>query len=239
MWDLVFWPEIEPGPPALAAETQPLDHQGSLSSSFSVHLWVVSFLSLCQKLFFFCMILNHNAPFTSTEASFPVPLWDVKDLPAMWETRAQSLGGEDPQRREWLPTLLFLPGKSYGQRSLVGYSPWGHKELDTTKQLTLWAWHPQPLDGRAHTQFWHPPASLALAHVLSTPVRVSSLFLESEDFPFFGLNSFLYCYISSCVCHTRCRGKVYSIFLVIITGSPDILFITSFPPTNAYDSPLK
>ena len=38
-------------------------------------------------------------------------------------------------RREWLPTQIFLPGKSYGQRSLAGYSPWGRKELDTTEQL--------------------------------------------------------------------------------------------------------
>ena len=32
---------------------------------------------------------------------------------------------------------VFLPGGSHGQRSLVGYSPWGRKELDTTEQLTL------------------------------------------------------------------------------------------------------
>ena len=31
--------------------------------------------------------------------------------------------------------LVFLPGKSHGRRTLVGYSPWGHKELDTTEQL--------------------------------------------------------------------------------------------------------
>ena len=36
---------------------------------------------------------------------------------------------------QWKPTLVLLPGKSHGQRSLVGYSPWGHKELDTTEQL--------------------------------------------------------------------------------------------------------
>ena len=36
-----------------------------------------------------------------------------------------------PWRRKWQPTLVFLPGKSRGQRSLVGYSEWGHKELDT------------------------------------------------------------------------------------------------------------
>ena len=33
------------------------------------------------------------------------------------------------------PTPVFLPGKSHGQRSLVGYSPWGRKESDTTEQL--------------------------------------------------------------------------------------------------------
>ena len=33
-------------------------------------------------------------------------------------------------------TPVFLPGDSHGQRSLAGYSPWGHKESDTTEQLT-------------------------------------------------------------------------------------------------------
>ena len=39
-------------------------------------------------------------------------------------------------REEWLPTPVFLPGEFHGQRSLVGYSPRGCKELDTTKRLT-------------------------------------------------------------------------------------------------------
>ena len=38
-------------------------------------------------------------------------------------------------RRKWIPTAVFLLGKSHGQRSLAGYGPWGHKELDTTEQL--------------------------------------------------------------------------------------------------------
>ena len=42
-----------------------------------------------------------------------------------------------PWRGKWQPTPVFLPGESNEQRSLVGYSPWGHKELDTTEQLTL------------------------------------------------------------------------------------------------------
>ena len=39
------------------------------------------------------------------------------------------------QRRQWRPTPVLLPGKSHGQRSLVGCSPWGRKESDTTEQL--------------------------------------------------------------------------------------------------------
>ena len=38
-------------------------------------------------------------------------------------------------RRKWQSTPVLLPGKSHGQRSLVGYSPWGHKESDTTERL--------------------------------------------------------------------------------------------------------
>ena len=37
--------------------------------------------------------------------------------------------------RKWQPTSVFLPGKSHGGWNLVGYSPWGHKESDTTEQL--------------------------------------------------------------------------------------------------------
>ena len=38
-----------------------------------------------------------------------------------------------PWRKKWQPTPVLLPGKSYGQRSLVGYCPWGCKELDMTE----------------------------------------------------------------------------------------------------------
>ena len=55
----------------------------------------------------------------------------------MQETQVQSLGREDPWRREWLPITVFLPGKCHGQRSLVGSNPWGHKELNTTERLTV------------------------------------------------------------------------------------------------------
>ena len=45
----------------------------------------------------------------------------------MQETQVQSLGWEDPKRREWQPTPVFLPGEFHGERRLVGYSPWGTK----------------------------------------------------------------------------------------------------------------
>ena len=38
-------------------------------------------------------------------------------------------------RRQWHPTPVLLPGKSHGWRSLVGCSPWGHEESDTTERL--------------------------------------------------------------------------------------------------------
>ena len=41
--------------------------------------------------------------------------------------------GKISWRRKWHPTPVFLPGESHGQRSLADYSPWGHKESDTTE----------------------------------------------------------------------------------------------------------
>ena len=43
-----------------------------------------------------------------------------------------------PGRRQWHPTQVLLPGKSRGQRSLVGHSPWGREESDTTERLQLY-----------------------------------------------------------------------------------------------------
>ena len=58
----------------------------------------------------------------------------VKRLPTVQETRVRSLGQEDPLEKD-------LPGKSHGQRSVVGYSPWGRKESDTTERLHFTSLH--------------------------------------------------------------------------------------------------
>ena len=56
----------------------------------------------------------------------------VKCLSTMQETWAQSLGLEDPLEKEMAIHSSTMPGKSHGQRSLVGFSP---KESDTTERL--------------------------------------------------------------------------------------------------------
>ena len=44
--------------------------------------------------------------------------------------------GKIPWRKEWQPTPVFFPRKFHGQRNLAGYSPWGHKESETTEGLS-------------------------------------------------------------------------------------------------------
>ena len=68
-------------------------------------------------------------------------------IPGKWWLRRQSIClqcgrprfdpwvGKILQRMKWQPTPVLLPGKSHGGRSMVGYSPWGRKESDTTEQL--------------------------------------------------------------------------------------------------------
>ena len=72
-----------------------------------------------------------------------LPQWlcGVKNLPAnAGDTRNEGLipwVGKIPWRRKWQPTPVFLPEKSHGPRSLVGYIPWGRKELDTTEHTCM------------------------------------------------------------------------------------------------------
>ena len=69
---------------------------------------------------------NHNAVITHLEP-------DILECEVKWAlgsiTTNKASGGD--RRRQWQRTPVLLPGKSHGQRSLVGYSPWGPRELDT------------------------------------------------------------------------------------------------------------
>ena len=76
----------------------------------------------------------------------------VKNLSALQEIQVLSLGQEDPWRRKWQPTPVFLPEEFHDQRSLVIYSPRDCKELGTTKQLTQQMQIPQEERGMAQKE---------------------------------------------------------------------------------------
>ena len=64
----------------------------------------------------------------------------VKNLPANAGDSNSNLGQEDPWRRKWQPTPVFLPGISHQQMNLVSYSPWVCKRIRqdlVTKQITM------------------------------------------------------------------------------------------------------
>ena len=92
-------------------------------------------------------------PFCLPQASLVAQM--VKSLPAVWETQVRSLGWKIPWRRKWQPTPGFLPEEFYGWRSLVGYSPWGHEESDTTERLHFTSLLPtRLLSGLVHCCWW-------------------------------------------------------------------------------------
>ena len=56
-------------------------------------------------------------------------------IPCIWNIQNRQTLTTESWRRQWHPTPVLLPGKSHGWRSLVGHSPWGHEESDSTEQL--------------------------------------------------------------------------------------------------------
>ena len=59
--------------------------------------------------------------------------------------------GKIPWRRKWQPTPVFFPGPSDGQRSLVGYSPWGSKEADPIERLSITHTHTHTTASSRHS----------------------------------------------------------------------------------------
>ena len=77
-------------------------------------------------------------------ATWDVPIWSQLFRKSWTSLVAQTVKclaynvgdlGSILWKRKWQPIPVILPGKSHGQRSMVGYSPWSHKELDMTEQL--------------------------------------------------------------------------------------------------------
>ena len=81
-----------------------------------------------QHWFFHMHWLHTGFPGGTVVKNLPVSARDIRDAGSVRKT---------PWRRKWQPASVFLPGKSHGQRSLVGYSLWGHKESDTTEHTHL------------------------------------------------------------------------------------------------------
>ena len=92
---------------------------------------------------------------------------------------------EIPWRRKWQPTPVFLPGKSHWQRSLVGHSPWGHKELD----MTYWLSSHDPLStsvdppnntGGAGLQLWLFAWSICMHKQWSSEVKCADFWCQKS-----------------------------------------------------------
>ena len=64
---------------------------------------------------------------------------------------------------------MFLPGESHGQRSLTGYDPWGHKESDTTEQLT----HTHILSNQGGTSFISLSIIILLKNILLRKLKIT------------------------------------------------------------------
>ena len=79
-----------------------------------------------------------SSPFPPAFSLSPIFPWWLRGQSVCQQCRRPGFDpwvGKIPWRRKWQPTPVLLPKKSHGQRSLVGYSPWGLRELDTTEQL--------------------------------------------------------------------------------------------------------
>ena len=95
--------------------------KASTNNVFHWDLVVISFVS-CTLTFLTCTFLVAQT---------------VKCLSTMLQTWFDPWVGKIRWRRKWQSTPVLLPGKSHGQRSLVGYSPRGRKESDMTERLHL------------------------------------------------------------------------------------------------------
>ena len=87
------------------------------------------FKSISSSWLSFLFIVQLSHPYTTTGKNIALTRWTfVGNVMSL-------LFNMLSRRRQWQPTPVLLPGKSHGQRSLVGYSPWGREELDTTERL--------------------------------------------------------------------------------------------------------
>ena len=111
------------------------------SIAYIILFLYLSFISICSLVAIPPPPTNSylvSSQFNKLRASL-MTQW-VNNLPGMQEIQvmmALSWVKKILWRSKWQPTPVFLPGESFGQRSMVGYSPQGCKESDTTEQLII------------------------------------------------------------------------------------------------------
>ena len=123
--------------------TQPKAYDGPTGSS-SDRKAMSFFLAGGPKLLQSCefqQYFRRSTVLTVRAERAPQVVLVVKALPANAggardASSSQLWVGKIPWRRKWPPASVFLPGEPHGQRSLMGYSPWGHKQLDMTQHST-------------------------------------------------------------------------------------------------------
>ena len=112
---------------------------------------------------------------------------------SVWQFRRHKRHGFNPWvrkipwRRKWQPTPVFLPGKSHGQRSLVGYSPWGQSESNMTEQQE---WHSKGLISRTISWEWIPVhyrkrykmVSFRIKHFGGSSISLTLIYHMSQQF---------------------------------------------------------
>ena len=115
-----LWDPMDCSPPAPLSILE----QGAISSSRGSSQPRDRTHVSCIAGRFFTNWTTREAQVAQVRKNLPTSAGEVRDV-----------GGKIPWR-EWQPTPVFLPGEFHGQRSLVGYSPWGLKESDMTERLT-------------------------------------------------------------------------------------------------------
>ena len=91
------------------------------------------------------------------------------------ERRFDPCIGKIPQRRKWQPTPVFLTGEFHGQRSLVGYSPWGHTKSDSTERSCTHTSHTHMEIHKIHNlPLNHVEVGAPTLHIVENPHRIYS-----------------------------------------------------------------
>ena len=112
----------------------PAKHSFLLNKKYIfLYVHVLSHFSGKTHIFVYPYTHTHTHTHTHTQQSFPAGASSKEPARQCRRCGFDPWVREIPWRRPWQPTPVFLPGESHGERSLAGYSPWGHKDSDKTE----------------------------------------------------------------------------------------------------------